>query len=149
MNKFLLKDKIMKIILALVVTLFIASCGGPKSTTITIQPNGNQMSYKTTQFTVEANQEVTLIMDNIATIPMMKHNVVILNDQSKAAEVGQLALSAEDYLPDHPAIIAATAMADIGEKTQTTFTAPSEAGVICTFACSLTLCNDARKMIVK
>ena len=83
---------------------------------ITIQPDGDKMLFKQKEFTVEAGQKVTIIMDNIATIKMMKHNVVILNDESKIQEVGMKALSAPGNIPEHPAIIAATPMADIGQK---------------------------------
>ena len=104
--------------------------------TITIQPDGDKMLFKQKEFTVEAGQKVTIVMDNIATIKMMKHNVVILNDETKIQEVGMKALSAPGNIPDHPAIIAATPMADIGQKTSVTFTAPKTAGnypYICTF----------------
>ena len=131
------KEYKMKILAILFLTFALISCGGaPKDITITIQPDGNQMAYLTKEFTVKAGQKVTLIMDNTATVPVMKHNVVILNDKSKVQEVGTLALSDPDYLPDHPAIIAATSMADAGAKSEVTFTAPSQPGsyiYICTY----------------
>lgn len=132
----LIKEFPMKIVLSLAVLALLVACGGPKTTTITIEPNGNQMAYMQTEFTVKAGQEVVLIMNNTATVPVMKHNIVILNDESKVQEVGTQALSAPNNLPDHPAIIAATPMADAGAQTQVKFTAPTQAGkyiYICTY----------------
>ena len=114
----------------------LSGCFGGKELTVTIEPDGNQMAYATKQFTVSAGQSVKLIMNNTATVDVMKHNVVILSDDSKVNEVGQQALSAPGYLPNHPAIIAATPMADAGAQTETTFTAPTTPGkyvFICTF----------------
>ena len=130
------REKTMKILAITLVFFALIGCGGPKSVTITIQPDGNKMAYLTKEFTVKAGQEVTLIMDNTATSEVMKHNIVILNDKSKINEVGMAALKAKDYLPEHPAIIVATAMADAGSKSEVTFTAPSESGeytFICTY----------------
>ncbi|RAP29522.1 hypothetical protein DID78_03510 [Candidatus Marinamargulisbacteria bacterium SCGC AG-343-D04] len=126
----------MKYLLIFLMTFTLVGCSGPKQVTITIQPDGNKMAFLTTEFTVKANQEVKIVMDNTATIEVMKHNVVILNDESKINEVGQQALSSPGYLPNHSAIIAATPMAGAGEKTEVTFKAPSNPGeyvYICTF----------------
>ena len=126
----------MKYFLMVMTVFLFTACGGSNSVTITVQPDGNQMAYSTKEFRVKANQEVTLIMDNTATLEVMKHNVVILNDESKVNEVGLQSINAPGYLPDHPAIIAATPMADAGAQSQVTFTAPSEPGnyvYICTF----------------
>tara|TARA_A100001015_G_scaffold82678_1_gene91712 strand:+ start:2446 stop:2901 length:456 start_codon:yes stop_codon:yes gene_type:complete len=132
----LYREKTMKILAIGLVLFALVSCGGPSSVSITIQPDGNNMAYLTKEFTVKAGQEVVLTMDNTATQEVMKHNIVILSDKSKVNEIGMAALKAENYLPDHPAIIAATAMADAGAKSEVTFTAPSEPGeytYICTY----------------
>ena len=132
-----LKENSMKKFLLIALCFTIIGCASnPTPTSVTIQPDGNNMAYATKEFKVQPGQEVTLIMDNIATIEVMKHNIVILNDESKANEVGQKALTAANYIPDHPAVVAATPMADAGAKTQTTFTAPDKKGrylFICTF----------------
>ncbi len=131
----LFKEKKMKYIAILFTVFTLISCGA-KELTVTIQPDGNKMAFATTEFTVKAGQKVNLVMNNTATVAVMKHNIVILNDESKVNEVGQQALSAPGYLPEHPAILAATPMADAGETTQTSFTAPTEPGeyvYICTF----------------
>jgi azurin len=133
-NKLL--ETIMKKILLLLCIGFIVGCSSNKDVTIEILPDGNKMAYLTKEFTVKKDQTVTLIMNNTATAEMMKHNVVILNDKSKVNDIGMKALKAPDYLPVDPAIIAATPIADAGEKTSITFTAPSTPGeyiYICTF----------------
>ena len=120
----------------LLISLFILVSCGPGTVSITVYPKGNEMAYSTTEFTVKAGQKVTLVMNNTATMEAMKHNVVILNDESKAEEVGLAALTKSDYIPDHPAIIVATPMADAGQSTSVQFTAPSKPGkylYICTY----------------
>ena len=126
----------MKNFIYIFILCVLSGCFGPKNITITIQPDGNSMAYQTKEFTVKADQEVILIMKNTATVEVMKHNVVILSDSTKVNEVGQKAMSAEGYIPNHPAIIAATPMADAGAQTQVTFKAPSKPGkytYICTY----------------
>ena len=126
----------MKKILLFILCIGLTGCFGPKATTITIQPDGNKMAYSTTEFTVKAGESIRLVMDNTATIEVMKHNIVVLNDASKITEVGTQALTEADYIPDNPAIIAATPMADAGAQSEVTFTAPSTPGdyvFICTY----------------
>jgi len=115
--------------------MFLSACGGPK--VITIGAVGNEMKFDKTSFTVNAGEKIRLVMDNKATMAAMKHNVVVLTDKEAINRVGQAALTAQDYLPSDPAIIAATPVADIGQKTQVEFTAPNTPGeypFICTFA---------------
>ena len=125
----------MKLMYLYVCILVLVGCSSPKPVTVTILPDGNKMAYLTKEFRVKPGQEVTVIMNNTATSPAMKHNVLILNDSSKVKEVGQLSMSEPDYIPDHPSIIAATPMADPGVKTEVTFVAPKkgEYTYICTF----------------
>ncbi len=125
----------MKLIHLVTCVFLLMGCAAPKSITITIQPDGNKMAYLTKEFRVSSGQEVTLVMNNTATSPAMKHNILILSDSKKVQEVGQLSMKEADYIPDHPAIIASTPMANPGEQTQVTFTAPSkgEYTYICTF----------------
>lgn len=129
-----MKKIILMSILAFMV--FLSGCSSDKTVEIEITPQGNAMEYAVKSFEVKAGQEVKITMNNTATMPAMKHNVVILNDSTKIQEVGLAALSAENYLPDHSAIIIATPMADAGQVTSVTFTAPTQAGeytYICTF----------------
>lgn len=132
------KELIMKkLALLSIICLTLISCSStPDPITVTIKPVGNEMKFEKTSFTVEKGQEVTVIMDNIATLPMMKHNIVFLNDASKVNDIGMAAISAPGYLPKNDAIIAATPIADPGKQTKVTFKAPQKAGTyvyICTF----------------
>ncbi|WP_028566791.1 plastocyanin/azurin family copper-binding protein [Salisaeta longa] len=106
--------------------------------TITIEPQGNQLAFATKAFTVQAGETVRLVFKNTATSPAMQHNVVLLNtmDDAAATRVGQAALSAADFVPDDPAVMAATPVAKPGETVSVTFTAPEAPGkyrFLCTF----------------
>ena len=130
-----MKKQLIRII-AITSLALVAACGGPKDIQIEIKPLGIQMKYETTEFQVKAGQKVTLIMNNTASSPAMKHNVVILTDKDAVQEIGTAAITAKNHLPDHPAIYAATPLADAGKTTSVTFTAPKEKGsylYICTF----------------
>lgn len=110
----------------------------PSPKTITITPDGNKMKFAETEITAQAGQTVTIIFENTATSPAMQHNVVVLNtsDASAVKRVGQAALSASNYVPDDPAVLAATDVAKPGETTEVTFTAPDAPGqyrYVCTF----------------
>jgi len=45
--------------------------------TITLTPDGNKMAFATTDVTVQAGQEVTIVFKDTATSPAMQHNVVL------------------------------------------------------------------------
>lgn len=103
---------------------------------IVITPEGNKMTFETTEFSVQAGQEVRLVFDNTATSPAMKHNVVIVSSADAIKRVGQAAMSEQDYVPDDEAIVAYTPLANPGETVEVTFTAPDAPGeqpFICTF----------------
>ncbi|MCY3486822.1 MAG: plastocyanin/azurin family copper-binding protein [Bacteroidetes bacterium] len=107
----------------------------------TIRPVGEEMKYEVDTLTVAAGTELTLILENTATLPTMVHNVVILttNNDEDVNRVGMAAIVAGEengYLPEDDAILAATPMAQPGETVQVTFTVPSEPGMhrfICTY----------------
>ncbi|MCY4160103.1 MAG: plastocyanin/azurin family copper-binding protein [Bacteroidetes bacterium] len=142
-------------VLCLFVALTFVACGGGDTTysevaessteltgsEIIVRPAGEQMKFEVDSINVSVGQEVTLILENIATLPTMVHNVVILtsNSEEDANRVGMQAImagEAKGYLPEDEAILAATPMAQPGETVQVTFTAPSEPGVhlfICTY----------------
>jgi azurin len=110
--------------------------------TVTLHPQGNQMKYKETEFTVPADTEVELVFENTASSPSMQHNVVLLKEAPSDAifkEVGQAGVKAgatEDYVPDHGAVLAATPISKPGETVSVTFTTPSEPGeygYVCTY----------------
>lgn len=107
--------------------------------TITITPVGNEMKFAQEEITVEAGETVRVVFDNTpATSPAMQHNVVFITDHSEINRVGQAAMeaAANDYVPNDPAVIAATPLAAPGEIVEVTFTAPETPGdyaYICTF----------------
>lgn len=109
--------------------------------TITIQPQGNQMKYRQTEFTVAPGETIELVFENTATSPSMVHNVVLLNSTEDAVfervgEGGMSAGSANDYVPEDDAIIAYTEVAQPGETVSVTFTVPEEPGeygYVCTY----------------
>lgn len=109
-----------------------SSGGGAQ--TVTLHPQGNQMKYQETEFTVPADTEIKLVFENTASSPSMQHNVIVLNEppeQSIFKEVGQAGVQAgasNEYVPDHPAVLAATDMSKPGETVSVTFTTPSETG---------------------
>lgn len=111
--------------------------------TVTIKPEGNQLRYADTSFTVGPGETVNLVFNNTATSSAMKHNVVVLNKPPRqkifrqVGLAGQKAGAKNDYVPQgHPAVLAHTALAEPGETVEVTFTAPEKTGkygYVCTF----------------
>ncbi len=110
--------------------------------TVTIQPDGNRMRYKQTEFTVAPGETVKIVFENTATSPSMEHNVVVINSTEdevfeRVGEGGTRAGSSNDYVQkDDEAILAYTPMSKPGETVEVTFTAPEETGeygYLCTF----------------
>lgn len=105
---------------------------------VVIRPVGDQMKYETTEFTVTAGSHVRLVMENVATLAAMHHNVVITRPGTNTDEVGVAAIQAGDtggYIPEHEAILFHTPMARPGETSEVEFVAP-DAGdypYLCTF----------------
>lgn len=119
-----------------------ATANGDAAKTVTIQPQGNQMQFQQTEFTVPADETVELILENTASSPSMQHNVVLLNEEpsdeifQRVGQAGVQAGSSEEYVPDDPAVHAATPIAKPGETVSITFTTPSEPGdygYVCTY----------------
>jgi len=119
-----------------------AGGGGGASETVTLHPKGNQMKYKETEFTVPADTKVKLVFDNTASSPSMQHNVLILNEApskeiyKQIGQAGVQAGSKADYVPEDPAVLAATPISKPGETVSVTFTTPSEPGdygYVCTY----------------
>lgn len=108
---------------------------------VVLEPEGNQMKFATTEFTVNPGEEVRLVFKNTANSPAMVHNVVMLttSEDAVAREVGQAGASAgasANYAPNHDAILAATEVAKPGETVEVTFTAPENPGeytYLCTY----------------
>ena len=109
-------------------------------TEIVIQPVGDQLKFALEEFTVPAGASVRLIMDNVATLEAMQHNVVILKPGTDINTVGVAAMQAgpdNEYVPQGDEnILFYTGLAKPGEKTMVEFTAPTTPGeypFICTF----------------
>jgi azurin len=101
---------------------------------------GEEMRYAVTEFTVAPGQEVHLVMNNTATNPAMRHNVVILNLDADVQAFGTAAATAADtdFIPAamQDQVIAHTPMSNPGQTVEVTFTAPKEPGeymYVCTF----------------
>lgn len=138
------------LLLVAVLGLTLAACGGSSSDggdsngvdrELTLQPEGNQIKYATTEMTVQAGETVRLVFENTADSPAMVHNVLFLNtnDDAVVERVGMGAQSAGEeagYVPEDDAIIAHTPLAQPGETVEVTFTAPEEPGeytYLCTY----------------
>ena len=109
---------------------------------ITLRPRGNQMKFKRAEIAVLAGESVKLILENTATSPSMRHNVVVLTEAPSSRtfqKVGQAGVEAGaeyEYVPDmNGLILAHTSIAKPGETVSVTFTAPEEPGTygfVCT-----------------
>ena len=132
--------RVPKLLTLLVGALLFAGCGSsePQMQEIVIRPIGDTMAYETTEFTVKEGATVKIVMDNIATLDAMQHNVVILAPGADAQAVGMAAVQAgeaSDYIPDDANVLYYTPLAKPGEQTVVEFTAPApgEYTFICTF----------------
>jgi azurin len=121
------------------------TASGDVDRTVTIQPKGNRMKYKQTEFTVAPGETVKLVFENTATSPSMQHNVVIATSNAdgileKIGQAGTQAGSKNDYVPQsgklQEKILAHTPISKPGETVSVTFTVPEETGehgYVCTF----------------
>lgn len=127
----------LKIFLTLaLVAIGMASCGESYDQVVDIESLGNQMKYNVVQIKAKPNTKILIKFYNNANMDIMKHNIIVLNDESKVDEVGIAALKAENNIPDHPSIIAASDLIGPGEATELIVNIPGEPGVypyICTF----------------
>lgn len=100
----------------------------------------HQMKFDQETLTVTAGEIVEIVFNNT---DLMQHNVVI-GSQGSLEEIGaaadELAMSpegpAQQYVPDIPAVIAASQLADPGQEVRLRFRAPEEPGsypFVCTF----------------
>ena len=155
MNTFLTTMPRLTFLFALIVSLSLFGCGEADSSsdetaqaservdrTVTLHPKGNLLEYEETEFTVAPGQTIKLVFENTATSESMLHNVVVLSDKPRkellwrVGEAGVEAGPENEYVPDDPAILAYTPMADPGETVSVTFTVPNESGdygYLCTF----------------
>ncbi len=97
----------------------------PVDAELVVRSTPNAMAYTTTEITAPAGATVRLVMDNTGTTsPAMLHNVVVVRTQSDVDGVGRAGASAASHLPDDPAVIAGTPIAQPGTRTAVVFTMP-------------------------
>lgn len=119
---------------------------------IVIEPVGDELKFKQTEFTVQPGETVRLIFKNTAKV--MPHNVVVLNTSSPAVvnRVGTAAIMAKDYVPNDPAILAYTKVAQPGETVEVTFKAPTTPGryrYVCTFPGHFSMMQGTMVVVAK
>lgn len=127
------------------VSLLLSACGGggaanpgagggaeapaaDAGTTIDIASDGENLAFNKTTLEATSGQEVTVNFENTSTT--QQHNWVLVNggeDVAKTvADGGLTAGEGANYLPsDQGAVIAAAGLANAGETTEVTFTAPA------------------------
>tara|TARA_Y100001001_G_C7924981_1_gene280058 strand:+ start:29 stop:490 length:462 start_codon:yes stop_codon:yes gene_type:complete len=135
------KIKMKKTLIILLATMIINCSGGTSDevTVITLGSLGDKMEYDTTEFTVKAGSKVKLTMKNNASLEYegeMLHNVVILLDESQAADVLEYAALNDGNPVASNSILAMTTLADKQEETSVEFVAPKKPGkylYICTY----------------
>lgn len=109
------------LILSMLLSLILASCGGSAPTT-TIDVTMTDFQFQPSQFTIPAGQEITLNSTNTGAVV---HNFVIMELGTTAGDRFE-----EDDLPN----VYWEVEIQPGGSTSTTFTAPSEPGeyeVVC------------------
>ena len=123
-------------LLVILIGTALISCGPSYDQTIEIESIGNQMKYNVPEIKAQKGSTLQIILSNNASMEIMKHNIVVLNSVDAIDEVGKQAISAENYLPSHESIIAASEMIGPGETTELVVQIPNEKGIypyICTF----------------
>lgn len=133
----------MRFFLFLMSIIFVISCGGRIPAEVTITVPGDEMKFDREEFRVKEGTHVILTLINKATLPTMKHNVLIYDLQgeprAKALDrVGELASKAGEasqFIPQVPGLIAYTPMSLPGQTVQVEFDAPppGEYLFMCTF----------------
>ena len=122
-------------LLVILCFLFISACGKKISQEITIRPLGNEMKFDITEIRAKAGTYIRVIIENTATTPIMKHNVLFLTNESYIKEIGQMAYDATNHIPIHNAIIASTPMAEPQTRQEVVFKVPEPGSYpyICTY----------------
>ncbi len=109
-------------------------------TSIVLNATGNTMTtmdYDIKNIVVKAGSKVNLKLVNAGSDKMMVHNFVLVQ-KGKADEVGVKAIKAgnsKKYVPDHPAVIVASDLAQPGQTVELEFEAPpvGDYTFICTY----------------
>jgi len=108
--------------------------------TVIVKAVGNTMSemaFDPKEIKVKANTKVKITLVNLSSDKMMVHNLLVVQ-KGKADEVGVAAIKAGEakkYIPDNPAIIAASDLVDPLKKTILEFDAPAPGvyAFLCTY----------------
>ena len=109
----------------------------PRTLEVKLTVTGNTMAFDVTKITVRAGQQVHLVLQNEPP-GTLSHNWVLVNPGTEAAvaAAGLPKGLAGGYLTEGPNVLAHTDMIAPGQRTETTFSAPSKPGnypYICTF----------------
>lgn len=129
----------------LIALLFLSSCGEEEVRPLEDDENvqivrlravGDEMLFDKDEIRVTHNQPVRIILINEATMDVMKHNVLIVNEGA-SQDVGMAAIAEaeNDYIPDVPEVLFASALAEPGETIEFEFM-PPEPGTyefVCTY----------------
>ena len=117
-----------------------APAGAPAQAAPIVITANDQMQYSTKAIEAAAGSEVTIILQNIGTMPKesMGHNFTLLQAGTVVADFATKAMAAKetDYIPaGDPAVIAHTKLLGPGESDTLKFTAPpaGEYPYVCTF----------------
>ena len=96
----------------------------------------NAMRYETLRLEAPEGSTIRLVLDNrTTTSPSMLHNAVVLRPGADVDAIGREAAGLEDFVPDDPAVIAATPIARPGGRTAVVFTMPPPGAYpfVCTY----------------
>ena len=107
---------------------------------ITVEALGNtveEMRYDKEEIVVPSNGQMTIELVNRAENPEMIHNIVFIhkNEMEEVAMAGLEVGPDKAFVPDLPSVFAGSELAEPGESTEFTFTAPFQSGeyaFICT-----------------
>lgn len=89
---------------------------------------GNTMAFSVTTMTFKTGKKVHLVLENVATLGVMKHNWVLVRPgtEAKVAADGLNAGEKADYLSlPSDDVLASTKLAGAGQTVDVTFTAPA------------------------
>lgn len=105
--------------------------------TIEIETSATENKYMQEKFKVKAGEDVQIILKNNS--PAMPHNLVILQKGSDTMKIGALGIeagNAKSWVPQSPAVLFASRLANGNQTVKLKFKAPKEKGeypYICTF----------------
>lgn len=140
----------MRVLAAVLAVSILAACGDPPElspeqqavfaqpvdTELVIPTARNAMRYAVTRIEAPAGATVRLVLDNSETTsPAMVHNAVVLRSEADIDRIGQAAGNAPDHVPNDPAVLAATPLAQPRMRSAVVFTMPpaGEYPFVCTF----------------